>query len=76
MVLIVLKKTLCFAVLIICLLSVSALADAPEVSAKCAILTCADTGDVLYEKNADERSLIASTTKIMTAIVAIENCDL
>ncbi|MEI3063158.1 MAG: hypothetical protein V8S72_09635 [Oscillospiraceae bacterium] len=33
-------------------------------------------GEVLYEKNADAQSLIASTTKLMTAIVAIENCGL
>ena len=31
---------------------------------------------MIYEKNADAQSLIASTTKLMTAIVAIENCGL
>ena len=36
----------------------------------------ADSGRVLYEKNADERMLIASTTKIMTAIVVLEHCEL
>ncbi len=56
--------------------SVSALADAHELSAQSAILVCADTGDVLYEKNADNTMLIASITKIMTAIIVIENCDL
>lgn len=35
----------------------------------------ADTGAVLFEKHADARSLIASTTKIMTALVALEHCD-
>ena len=34
------------------------------------------SGDVIYEKNAYEKLPMASTTKIMTAIVAIENCDL
>jgi D-alanyl-D-alanine carboxypeptidase len=33
------------------------------------------TGRVLYEKNADERSLIASTTKIMTALIVCEQCN-
>lgn len=47
-----------------------------QLSAQSAILMCADTGDVLYEKNADEHMLIASTTKIMTAIVVIENCNM
>lgn len=32
----------------------------------------AQTGRVLYEKNADEQSLIASTTKIMTGLLVCE----
>lgn len=54
----------------------SAAAEEKELSAHSAIVMCADTGDVLFEKNADEQMLIASITKIMTAIVIIENCDL
>ena len=50
-------------------------AAALELSAASAILMDADTGAVLYEKNADCPSLIASTTKIMTAVVALEHCD-
>ena len=46
------------------------------VSAKAAILMHADSGRVLYEKKADEHMLIASTTKIMTAIVVLEHCEL
>ena len=42
-------------------------------SARSAILLDARTGSVLYEKNPDERHLIASTTKIMTALVALES---
>lgn len=34
----------------------------------------ADTGTVIYEKNADSQMLIASTTKLMTALVTLENC--
>ena len=49
--------------------------DAPGVSAASAIVMHSG-GEVIYEKNADERSLIASTTKIMTAIVAMENLEL
>ncbi|HBR07803.1 MAG TPA: D-alanyl-D-alanine carboxypeptidase [Clostridiales bacterium] len=56
-------------------LAIPALA-APSVSAQSFILMHADTGVVLCESNADEKMLVASTTKIMTAIVAIENCDL
>lgn len=51
-------------------------ADAPHCSAQHAILMDADTGAVLYEKDADTPSLIASTTKIMTGLLICENCDL
>ena len=45
------------------------------ISAQKAILLDAQTGRVLYEKDADSRSLIASTTKIMTALVICEHCN-
>ena len=48
---------------------------ADALSAQKAILTDAATGRVLYEKNADSQSLIASTTKIMTALVVCEQCN-
>ncbi len=35
-----------------------------------------DSGRILYEKNADEKRLIASITKIMTCIIALENGNL
>ena len=57
-------------------LFLSVCSAAPSDSAKSAILIDADTGRILYAKNADSRSLIASTTKIMTAIVVLEHCDL
>jgi D-alanyl-D-alanine carboxypeptidase (penicillin-binding protein 5/6) len=41
--------------------------------AKAAILYDATSGRILYQKNADDEMLIASLTKIMTAILAIEN---
>ena len=43
---------------------------------KAYILMDLDTGRVLYEKNADERLAIASTTKIMTCLLALENSAL
>ena len=42
-------------------------------SADTAILFQSDTNTVLYEKNAYDSKLVASTTKIMTALVALEN---
>jgi D-alanyl-D-alanine carboxypeptidase len=59
--------------LCLCLLT-RPVAAAPSVSAKGAVLIDAATGTVLAEKNAGERRLIASTTKIMTGLVAIEMC--
>nr|WP_325301662.1 D-alanyl-D-alanine carboxypeptidase family protein [uncultured Dysosmobacter sp.] len=46
-------------------------AAAVSTSAASAILMDADSGRVLYAQNADAKMLIASTTKIMTALVAI-----
>lgn len=51
-------------------------AGAVSISATSAILMDADSGRVLYEQNADARMLIASTTKIMTALVAIREGNL
>lgn len=44
--------------------------------ATAAVLMDADTGRVLYEKNGEEFLSNASTTKIMTCILALENADL
>ena len=51
-------------------------ADAPEISSGTAVLIDNKTNRVLYDKNANERMFPASTTKIMTAILVLENCDL
>lgn len=45
------------------------------VSAKSAILIEAESGEVIWSKNSDQRLPMASTTKIMTALVAIESGD-
>jgi len=45
------------------------------VSAQKAIVMDAQTGRVYFEKDADSRSLIASTTKIMTALVVCRQCN-
>lgn len=44
-----------------------------DVSARSAVLLDRETGEVLFEKNAREQLPMASTTKIMTALCAIEN---
>jgi len=50
--------------------------ELPKNTAQSAVLMDAQTGRVLYEKNPDKKLPMASTTKIMTAILAIENGDL
>lgn len=45
------------------------------VSAQNAIVLDAQTGEVLFEKNPDRQGLIASTTKIMTALLICEQCN-
>lgn len=45
------------------------------ISAQKAILMDGETGRVIYEKDAYSRSLIASTTKIMTALLVCEQCN-
>ncbi|MBR2354750.1 MAG: D-alanyl-D-alanine carboxypeptidase [Clostridia bacterium] len=47
----------------------------PSVSAKAAVLIEAESGEVLFEKNAHLPMGMASTTKIMTALVALEQAD-
>lgn len=49
--------------------------EAVSVSAESAILVCADNCDVLFEKNADDKRAIASITKIMTAVIALEYAE-
>ena len=55
--------------------SINASVPAPSVSAEGAVLIDADSGRVLYEKNADKRLYPASTTKIMTALIALETLE-
>ena len=49
---------------------------APTVSAASAILMEAKTGTILYEKNIHDRHYPASTTKILTTLIAAEQCQL
>ncbi len=46
----------------------------PKVSAESALVMDAESGKILYYKNADVSRFPASTTKIMTAMLLLENC--
>ena len=48
----------------------------PSIEAPSGVLMEASTGTVLYDKNMHEQHYPASITKIMTALLAIENCDM
>lgn len=49
---------------------------APEITAQSAYMIELNTGAVLYSKDGSAQSFPASTTKIMTALLTLENCDL
>ena len=67
-------------IFILCLHAGAADEDTPAeltgLYAESAVLLDAESGRVLYEKNAAEQKPMASTTKIMTCILALENGDL
>lgn len=50
-------------------------ANEPGVSAQSAILISGDDGTVIFEKNSHERLAMASTTKIMTALLTLEEAE-
>ena len=53
--------------------SVNVYAEELKVAAQGAALMDAETGRVLWERNMDAPMSVASTTKIMTAIIALES---
>lgn len=69
-------KRVCSALICICLLATaSSPAKAVGTSALAAVLMDAESGRILYQHNMDQPMLIASITKIMTALVALEHCS-
>lgn len=63
--------TAVFAVVCFVLSGLTVFAE-PDVSASCAALMVAETGELIYGKNEHDRRSMASTTKIMTSLLAIE----
>ena len=73
------KQYLTFLVCIIGLLLFHSDIDAkkkPSISAESAIVMDVQSGTILYEKYMDKKQYPASITKIMTALIAIENSSL
>ena len=50
--------------------------EPPDIIAGAAYSVELSTGKVIFERNAHERKYPASTTKIMTALLTLENCEL
>ena len=73
------KKVLIILFMLIFIFNISVsygISDTPEISAESAILIDSSSEKVLYSKNESEKMYPASTTKILTAILTIENCNL
>ncbi|MCI1959726.1 MAG: D-alanyl-D-alanine carboxypeptidase [Clostridia bacterium] len=68
------KRLITFVLILLFLMKISAYgAELPKVKAQGACLMDYETGRVLYEKNMNEPLPMASTTKIMTCIIALES---
>lgn len=74
------KKTLVLTIIFTivtqnCQSTSSAKLECDSISAASAAVICADNGRVIFEKNAYEKRPMASTTKIMTSLLAVEAAD-
>ncbi len=69
------KKAVCIC-LILCFWSFGFKVGAISTSARAAIVISGDTGEVIYSQNAEEKLPMASTTKIMTALILCEQGDM
>ena len=76
-VIVLIKRTFFVGILLLMLLYTPAMAEEiPKISAKSAVLYDPLSGHILYAKKEQEPMGMASTTKIMTALVALEQYDL
>lgn len=75
------KRTLALALILASLFGSTAYALEPlqnddiQIAAPSAILMEKETGEILYEKNAHERMLPASVTKVMTLLLIVEDIE-
>jgi D-alanyl-D-alanine carboxypeptidase (penicillin-binding protein 5/6) len=70
------RKFLILILILLILIPSELFADTVSVNCPNAILIDADTGRILYEKNIESKVYPASTTKILTAILVLEKCNL
>lgn len=72
-VMVMLKKIIVFLTVFCTMTVCSAALDSSDISAECAVVISQQTGEVLFEKASDKRHSMASTTKIMTSIIASQS---
>ena len=73
------KKLVCILIVIISVISVlpsTIFADDIEINSPVALLMEMSTGKIVYEKDIYEKVYPASLTKVLTAIIVLENCSL
>lgn len=70
------KKILILLIMFIIFINNFVFADEIKLNATSAILVEVSTGRIIYERNSNEKRYPASITKIMTAILVLENCNL
>lgn len=69
--------TLLIAIIILnSIFSINIFATEPSLDAETAISVEVSTGKIVYEKDAHKKMYPASTTKVMTALLVLENCSL
>jgi D-alanyl-D-alanine carboxypeptidase len=56
--------------------TVKAAVDPPSTLSESIVVMDGDTGEILYDKNGTAQNMPASTTKVMTALLALENLDM
>ena len=73
------KKFIIFLIMLVLIFNISkcyAVDKQPDISAESAILMDSSSERILYAKNENTKMYPASTTKILTAILVLENCNL
>lgn len=67
------RRSVCFLLSVLLLVCAAGASEVPDLSAASAVLVDAGSGRILYGRMEEEPRLIASTTKLMTALVALES---
>ena len=67
------KKIIYIPILVCLVFVLSLISYSVDISAECAVVINSVTNEIIFEKNAFKKHSMASTTKMMTSILAIES---